>query len=181
MFIVRSEIFREDRRGSVPVLAPTASLVLQAIDEPGTGLRFDSFVRRDQARAAAGELYQLLFGVMGSLDVSPTHAACAEWDLGHPTEAEAFERLYQQLAELRRQLLPTLVFDWLLKRLDHEGQYLTLSLYADEAGLELGQSHPEIRRFTAHHSPSTVTATSPFGARYYRVARRDPLARPPRR
>lgn len=173
MFIVRSEIVEAHRSVRPWSPLPTSSLILQAIDEPGTGVRLDSFLRRDDARLTGGELYQLRFGVMGALALPPAYAVCVEWDLASPTHADSFEWTHQQLAELRRELLPTLIFDWLLKRLDRQGQYLALSLYADDAGLRLGQTHPEIRRFAEQHSPASFTATELSGARYYRVARSD--------
>lgn len=175
MFIVRSENFA-DRWPSCPRLVePTSSLVLHSLDEPGTRVRFDAFTARRATRSTTGEVYQLRLGVMGSSAATAGYAVAAEWQLTSPAHVAAFEESRRQLFELRRRHLASFVFDWLLQRLDHAGEYLVLGLYGDEEGLRLDDEHPEIHRFTRDHPPASYAATAPFGARFFRVE--SPLPR----
>ncbi len=169
MFVVRSELVGQHSREWRAPSEPTASLILRALDEPETLVRFDTFASRSSARSTSGELYQLLFGVMGTISAQPVYAVAIEWDLLNLPSAAAFEDAQRALFETRRQHLPSFVFDWLLKRLDREGQYLALGVYGDEEGLRLGQSHPEIQRFAENHPAARYAATEVGGARFFQV------------
>ncbi len=173
MFVVRSELVGSRPRGWHAASEPTSSLVLRALDEPGTLVRFDTFATRGHARSTWGEPYLLLFGVMGTISVQPAYAVAVEWEVLHLANVAAFEDAQRQLFETRRQYLPSFVFDWLLKRLDRDGQYLALGVYGDEEGLRLGQIHPEIQRFAADHPPATYAANEVGGARFFLVESRD--------
>jgi hypothetical protein len=169
MFVVRSELVESHSREWRAVFEPTSSLVLRALDEPETLVRFDTFATRGRARSSGGDPYVLLFGVMGTISVQPTYAVAIEWEVLHLADVAAFEDAQRQLFETRRQYLPSFVFDWLLKRLDRDGQYLALGVYGDEEGLRLGQNHPEIQRFAADHPPAAYAATTVGGARFFLV------------
>jgi hypothetical protein len=147
-----------------------STIFLRSLDELSHVARFDTLTSEQAARKAGGEGYQLLFEVKGLWVAPPAYAVFAEWQVASPTFHRAFEESRRHLFELRRKVLPTFVYDWLLKHLHREGRYLVLGLYGDEDGARrLCREHPEIQRFAATHPPTVYQARDLTGLRCFRV------------
>ncbi len=168
MYVVRTDF--SGARPTVPTRGALGSLVLRSLEEPNSLLRFDMFETEGGARAAHGEVYLPLFEVKGSWMEAPSHAVYAAWRVSDPTKARAFERSRWELFILRREVLATFAYDWLLKSLDDEGVYLVLGLYGDEAGAtRLCREHPRIQSFIKAHPAEDFSALDLTGLRCFRI------------
>ena len=168
MYVVRTE-FSGDQP-PVPESRAATSLILRSLDKPTQLMRFDTFTSKDAARAAGPEVYQLLFEVKGHWADAPTHAVYVEWQVNDPTRAAAFEESRRRLFALRRQVLATFAYDWLLKSLDRDGRYLVVGLYGDEEGAtRLCRAHPEVQRFAQANPATSFAAIDLTGLCCFRV------------
>jgi hypothetical protein len=87
-----------------------------------------------------------------------------------PTHAVLFEENRRQLFMLRSKVLTTFAYDWLLKRLDHEGRYIVLGLYGDEEGAtRLCRGHPDVVRFVQANPETSFTAVDLTELHCFRV------------
>lgn len=168
MYVVRIEF--SEGQTPAPAKEAAASLTLRSLDKLNQLARFDSFLSEGAARAVGTEVFRLLFEVRGSWIDTPTHAAYAEWQVNDSTLAPSFEESRRRLFALRRQVLATFAYDWLLKSLDHNGRYLVLGLYGDEEGAtHLYRAHPEIQRFTQANPMTNFAAHDLTGLCCFRV------------
>ncbi len=168
MYVVRIEFSEGQRPASVHEAA--ASLILRSLDKPTQLMRFDTFFSEQKARAAAPDVYRLLFEVKGNWTNAPTHAVFAEWQVNDPTRAAGFEESRRRLFGLRRQVLGTFAYNWLLQSLDRKGRYLVLGLYGDEEGAtRLCRAHPEIQRFAQANPIANFAAVDLTGLCCFRV------------
>ncbi len=168
MYVVRTEL--ADRRHLYAKGDAMTTLILRALDVPTYSVRFDTFASESLARATGDEVYRLLFEVKGPWTDVPSHAVYAAWQVNDPTRAVLFEESRRQLFTLRSQVLATFAYDWLLKRLDHEGRYIVLGLYGDEEGAtRLCREHPEVVRFVQANPATSFTAVDLTGLRCFRV------------
>ena len=168
MYVVRTDF--SGAGPTVPTRGAQGSLVLRSLEEPNSLVRFDMFETEGGARAAYGEAYLLLFEVKGSWMEAPSHAVYAAWRVSDLTLARAFERSRWELFALRREVLATFAYDWLLKSLDGEGVYLVLGFYGDEAGAtRLCREHPRIQSFIKAHPAVDFSAIDLTGLRCFRI------------
>jgi hypothetical protein len=135
-------------------------------------VRFDTFASRDSALASGVEVYELLFKINGKWTQAPSHAVYAIWQVMNLEYEEAFVESRRRLFRVRERVLPTFVYDWLLKRLDQAGYYLVLGLYGDEAGATRWcREHPAIQEFTQAHPAEAYTAADLTGLQCFRIER----------
>lgn len=168
MYVVRFEFERAKQ-----IVSPEGamfSFVLRSLNDPNSWVRFDTFEAERLARAAHGEVHRLLFEVKGPWTDAPSHAVYAAWQVSDPARAASFEDSRRELFELRREVLATFAYDWLLKSLDHEGLYLVLGLYGDEEGAtRLCREHPRIQNFIRANPAVNFSATDLTGLRCFRI------------
>jgi len=167
MYVVRHEFVDSQKPESHP--EPASSLLLRSLDKPDQMTRFDTYKSKNEAQGSGRELYDMLFEVRGSWKASPTHAVISEWQLINRERIAAFEESRLKLFEVRRRVLETFAYDWLLRRVGQLGKYVVLGLYGDEKGARLCRAHPEIQRFTQANPAANYTAQDLAGLRFFSV------------
>jgi hypothetical protein len=172
MYVVRTEFTPQTQASSPAPEEAVLSLVLESLETPDSLVHFDKFASKDTARAMCGEVYRLLIETTGPWATAPRCAVYAMWQVANREYEDAFVESRRRLFEIRRRVLPTFAYDWLLRRLDQEGRYLVLGLYGDEEGAtRLCREHPEIKRFVQANPASMYTASDLSGLCCFRVER----------
>ena len=170
MFVVRTEVPRWQRPHSIDLQEPVMTLMLKSLDSVASTVRFDVFATEKAAHLVGDEVYQRLFETRGQWNAVPSHSVYAIWQVTQPEHEGAFIESRRQLFEVRRRVLPTFAYDWLLKRTDEPGRYMVLGLYGDEAGAtRLCREHPEIRQFLQAHPVGQYSAHDLTGLCCFRV------------
>jgi hypothetical protein len=170
MFIVRTELTDKLQLTRPMPNDAMSSLVLQPLDLLNNIVRFDAFASKDAALSGGSEIYELLFQINGKWTGAPSHAVYAMWQVVNLEYEKTFVESRRQLFKVRQRVLPTFVYDRLLKRLDQLGHYLVLGLYGDEAGAtKLCREHPAIQQFNQTHPAEAYTAVDLTGLRYFRI------------
>ncbi len=158
-FIVRTLFTRNQEPPSATHNAAYKTLLFHSVLEPDTLERYDAFKSEAAARSLGGNLYQLLHEVIGTWTDPPSYAEYAVWQVTDPASEAAFVINRQQLFQVRRRVLPTFAYDWLLKSLDIEGRYMVLGLFGDEeSAARLCREHPEIKEFNNTYPASQYHA-----------------------
>jgi len=153
-----------------PARGVRASLVLRSLDDVKSLERFDTFKTESMARAAHGELYPSCSRSKGAGQKRRVTPSMQLTRLVIRRGAGAFEGRGRQIFELRREILETFSYDWLLRRLDREGMSLVLGLYGDEEGAtRLCREHPRIQSFIRANPAINFSATDLTGMRCFRV------------
>lgn len=169
-FIVRTEWKDTQEISSTVPRHMQMSFRLQALDAPDVKSCFEKYVAERSAREASDEVYQLAHETRGQWTATPNYAVYAVWQISNLKNEDAFVESRKKLFDIRKRVLPTFAFDWLLKRLDQRGQYMVVGLYGDEEGAtRLCREHPEIKQFIQSHPASELTATDLTGLRCFRV------------
>jgi hypothetical protein len=168
LYVVRHEFTKDREPGLKSGLR--SSLRLLSLDEPTVMVRFDTYDSEEEARKGGVDLYDLLFEVKGTWMAPPTHAVFAEWDIADSRRIGDFIESKRKLFELRRRVLDTFAYDWLLRRVGIEGRYVILGLYGDEEGAtRLCCEHPEIHRFIQDNPSGDFAARDLTGLRCFLV------------
>ena len=178
-FVASKELTRHQELGPLPAREASLSLALRSLQDPERMVRLDTFASEGPARATGGEVYEVLFGVRGPWDAPPSHVVYALWSIRDQERTAAFVESRRQLFTLRQQVLPTFAADWLLKHTDHEGRYMVVGFYGDEAGASrLCREHPLIKQFAAAHPASDYSAVDQTGLLCWRIQDFSPATGP---
>ena len=169
MYVVRTEVTHHQPQ-PFALQDIATSLVFQSLDSPDKLVRFDVFSSEVAAHSVGHEVYQRLFETRGQWNAVPSHSVYAIWQVMQPEHEAAFIESRRQLFEIRQRVLPTFVYDWLLKHTHESGRYLVLGLYGDEAGAtKWCREHPEIQQFVQAHPAGDYSAQDLTGLRCFRV------------
>ena len=173
MYIVRERLNRQQIEQPTCASIPL-HMLLRPLDTDGPLVRFSAHDTEQIDRALGGERFEIIVETLGKWNEPPTHAVYAEWRV----EEEANEPKYidsrRRLFELRKAVLPTFAYDWLLKSLDRSRVFMVLGLYGDRVGAtELCRTHPQINAFIEAHPPAELGATDITGLCCFSVLYHD--------
>lgn len=144
-------------------------LLLRSLDRDGW-VRYVSFASLEAARLSGQPVWEVITRLEGP--ATPTRAVFADWKVADPSRAAAFEESRRALFLLRREHIPTFAGDLLMRRVDGQGEYSVLGLYADDEGLALSRGHPAIQSYAKSAPASSFTASEVSGLRFFAIDRR---------